>query len=166
MDRFWSKVDTSGSCWEWKGANDGRYGQFYLNGRNVKAHRVSYELAYGEIPAGLNICHKCDNTKCVNPAHLFAGTQTDNLQDCIKKGRNGAVTKPWSFAKGDKHGTRLHPDSVMQGVKHQKAKLSEDDVSYLRAHKGEKSERAFAKQFGVSHSLIHQVLSVKTWRHV
>lgn len=167
VERFWEKVDKTDYCWNWKAGTDGRgYGVFFFENKNQKAHRVSFKFAHGKINEGMSICHKCDNPSCVNPDHLFEGTHQENLADCVSKGRNGAVTKPWAFAKGDRHGMRLHPDSVMKGVKHPKAKLSDGDVAYLRSHKGEKSERAFAKQFGVSHSLIHQVLSVKTWRHV
>ena len=79
-------------CWGWTGNSDGK-GYGTLSNRKgsgfspEKAHRVSYEKFYGEIPKGLYICHKCDNPSCTNPAHLFAGTQKENMQDCSKKGR-------------------------------------------------------------------------------
>ncbi len=165
-DRFFEKVEKTETCWNWTGATDGRYGQIFHNGKSAKAHRVSYQLAYGEIGAGLKVCHKCDNPGCVNPEHLFLGSQSDNLKDCVQKRRNGTVTKPWRIAKGDRSAARLHPETIKRGEDHKKAKLTTDIVIYLREHKGEKSSRKFANQFGVSYSLINQVLSGKTWRHI
>ena len=73
-------------CWNWAGAN-GDYGLKYANGRKYKAHRWMYEQHVGPIPAGHGVLHKCDNPSCVNQDHLFTGTQADNMQDCISKGR-------------------------------------------------------------------------------
>lgn len=91
MKRFWDKVavkDQDG-CWEWVAAKykSGR-GQFNFNGkRSALAHRVAYELTYGEIPSGMCVCHRCDNPSCCNPNHLFLGTQLDNMADMWEKGR-------------------------------------------------------------------------------
>lgn len=164
--RFFEKVNKTGYCWNWIGSTDGRYGQIFYNGKSRKAHRVSYELTYGEIPTGMNVCHRCDNPRCVNPEHLFLGSQVDNLRDCVQKGRNGTVTKPWRIANGDRSTARLHPETIKRGELHKKAKLTTEIVLYLREHKGEKSSRQFASQFGVSYSLINQVLSGKTWKHI
>jgi hypothetical protein len=88
IERFWTKVDKSGDCWEYKGGKkvDG-YGVYHLNKKTVRAHRYSWEISNGPIPEGLLVCHRCDNPGCVNPDHLFLGTQIDNMQDSIKKGR-------------------------------------------------------------------------------
>lgn len=90
--RFWTKVDaTDGlfACWIWTGASrDMRYGSIWLGGRHVPAHRIAWTLANGrEVPHGLEVCHTCDNTRCVNPAHLWLGTRLENEQDKTQKGR-------------------------------------------------------------------------------
>jgi len=87
-DPFWSKVQKSDGCWTWAGATWGRgYGAFKHEGRQVYAHRFAWEMAKGPIPAGLFVCHHCDNPLCVRPDHLFLGTHTDNMRDASRKGR-------------------------------------------------------------------------------
>ena len=95
-ERFWSKVDKQGSteCWPWTASvvkNLG-YGQFGMGGTMMRSHRVAWELSNGPIPAGMFVLHKCDNPPCCNPQHLFIGTQTDNMQDALAKGRHGHGT--------------------------------------------------------------------------
>lgn len=91
--RFWPKVDASGgdnSCWTWRASkHTNGYGQIGSGGRGrpLLSHRVSWQLTNGDIPAGMVVCHKCDNPLCCNPAHLFLGTQADNLKDMTDKGR-------------------------------------------------------------------------------
>jgi hypothetical protein len=87
---FLDRVEvTPSGCWEWTRArsHDG-YGVY----KKLRAHRVAYELAFGPIPDGLSVLHHCDNPPCVNPARLFLGTQSDNMRDCYRKGRNHGLT--------------------------------------------------------------------------
>lgn len=91
IERFWAKVRrlSDGDCWNWLGARvTAGYGQFRVNGSLYYAHRYSYEIHYGPVPDGMFICHGCDNPLCVNPLHLFVGTQSDNMIDMWNKGRH------------------------------------------------------------------------------
>src|SRR3990172_13696 len=90
--RYWPMVDkcSKEECWPWLGkartGKSGLYGQFWVNSRQVSAHRYSYELAYGPIPPGLHVLHKCDNPICQNPKHLYVGTNQDNVNDKMARG--------------------------------------------------------------------------------
>lgn len=88
--RFWEKVDKTNSCWNWIGSflKKTGHGQFQTENGMDYAHRFSWKLHFGEIPKGMFVLHKCDNGKCVNPNHLFLGTQKDNMVDMTQKGRN------------------------------------------------------------------------------
>lgn len=140
-DAFWEKVDkkSSDECWEWIASiqADG-YGNF----KGKLAHRVSWELANGEIIKGLCVCHKCDNPACVNPNHLFLGTQLDNMRDMVSKGR------------GHDH----------HGENNPKAKLTEKDVFQIHRLKNSGvSNREIANDFGVTSTTISYILAGKTW---
>jgi hypothetical protein len=146
-ERFWAKVDKSGECWAWTGYCDRwGHGQFYRNGRHQKAHRASWEMHNGPIPQGALVCHRCDNPPCVNPAHLFLGTNADNSRDMVNKKRQ---------AKGERMGS---------------AKLTADEVRAIRAMAAEAgvalNQTATARQFGVSATAIRFVIERETWRHI
>jgi hypothetical protein len=148
--RFWSKVnkDAPNGCWEWTASltHDG-YGVFQVREVNHWrfAHRVSYQMAHGDIPDGVLICHSCDNRKCVNPDHLFAGTPKDNTQDMIRKGR-----KYLPIGESNR-GSKLNTASVIE-IRN----LSQQGIRYPK----------IAKQFSVSVSVICEIVKRKAWRHV
>jgi len=142
-DGFWEKVTKTPDCWVWHGSqNKQGYGNFWYSGKCLKAHRASWMMAYGEIPSGLDVLHKCDNPACVRPEHLFLGTDVDNANDRSRKGRS----KP---RKGETNGN---------------AKLTEQDVAEIRSIGG--NRHALAKKYGVSDSLISHVINRRIWRHV
>jgi hypothetical protein len=106
--RFWSKTKTDGDCIVWTGPIDkGGYGRVWFNQKSgYAAHRAAYVLTHGDIPAGLGILHTCDNRKCVNPEHLYAGTAKDNMRDCIDRKRTAA---------GESHGmAKLSADNIVE----------------------------------------------------
>lgn len=150
-ERFWEKVDKRGpdECWEWQAAHSPRgYGVIRAreNG-NMFAHRVSWELHNGPIPKGLHVCHHCDNPPCVNPAHLFLGTDADNVADMLAKGRES--------------------HAGLRGEQHGMAKLTDASVIEIRARlKNGENRGALARQFGVSHDNIRLIDRGKTWRHL
>ncbi len=86
--RLWAKVTRSGHCWLWTGGHNGRgYGTLKVDGRMQYAHRLVWSLLHGPILTGFYVCHCCDQPSCVRPSHLFLGTQSDNMRDCVAKGR-------------------------------------------------------------------------------
>lgn len=144
--RFMAKVSvaTGDSCWPWKGAKSGKTGKgsFDVFGSRQLAHRVSYMLFVGPIPDGMCVCHRCDVPACVNPSHLFLGTQADNLADMKEKDRH---------AKGSKSG---------------RSKLNEDEVRTIRSLLTQgKTQDSIARQFGVVRTVISRIGSGRIWTH-
>jgi hypothetical protein len=110
-DRFWAKVEKreADECWPWLGATDGRYGQLWKDGRNERAHKVSWEIHHGvPFPDGMDACHTCDTPSCVNPNHIWPGTASDNARDALAKGR----LKIPPLLTHCKHGHELTPENL------------------------------------------------------
>lgn len=90
ISRYWAKVNKGleNECWEWVGAKNSKgYGQFSINGKSTSTHRISYAMHHGEILPGLIVCHTCNNPPCVNPKHLYMGTNTDNMHQASQQKR-------------------------------------------------------------------------------
>lgn len=153
--RFWSKVDRSAgpdACWPWTASvfkdRDG-YGKFQAGTsrattRVVYAHRFAVELTTGEpIPAGMDVCHRCDNPVCCNPAHLFIGTRAENVADMVAKDRGH------------------------RGERHPNTHLTEDDVRAIRsAAAAGTRHQELAVAFGMNRRSIGLIVERRTWRHL
>ena len=150
-ERFWKYVEKSpgaNGCWEWTGykARDGG-GILYIGDRTTtRAYRVSWQLHSGQIPDGLEVCHRCDNRGCVRPDHLFIGTHADNMRDAIRKGRLSIVLP----------GNALHGEASSRSV------LTLEQVRYIVASK--ESKKALALKFGVHPETIYLARAGKTWK--
>ena len=156
--RFMSKVappDANG-CWNWMGAQNGRgYGQFHFDGKTRQAH---WFLLHVKPSCGEEACHKCDNRLCVNPDHIFIGTRSDNMRDCVRKGRH----KCTSFPNAGKLRKVWH-----RGESNHASKLTEEDAALIRGiGKGPIPQNILAKHFGVSLNVIGGIWSGKRWVHV
>lgn len=152
--RMTEKIDRRGAndCWPWIGSvNQGGYGRIKVTGRVEAAHRVAFRLAHGAIADGLLVCHRCDNPRCCNPAHLFLGTDRDNAQDRARKGRGNQGRQ-----------------SVNAGVLNRAAKLDDDAVRTIRRMRADTgaTHRAIATAFGVSPRTVGEILSGAHWRSV
>lgn len=149
-ERFWNKVDSRGSCWTWTGAiNVNGYGVLHNKGGERLAHRFSYELHHGTgSSSGVFILHKCDNPRCVKPAHLFAGSHLDNMADMRAKGRSSNAPRT-------------------PGEAHHNAKLTDAEVKAIRAARA--SGRKFkdiAQQHGISVGNAERIVHRRAWRHI
>lgn len=151
---FWRKIDKSSGelgCWPWQGARTGNdYGYIRLNGIRFAAHRLAYALTNGAIPKDLFVCHRCDNPRCCNPAHLFLGSASDNTRDSVAKGR-------WHM-----------PAKKRVGSKHGRAKIDERQaIEIRRAYTtGSVSQEQLASRYHISERSIYGIIARKTWKHV
>lgn len=147
IERFMQKVDKKeNGCWEWKGwIYKNGYGGFSIKGRAVLAHRASCIIFKKDLDSSLLVLHKCDNRSCVNPEHLFYGTNKDNTQDMIKKGRRAST-------RGEKSGRAI---------------LSIEAVKEIRSAKKEHGYiNKLAQKFSVSRPTIESVLYGHNWREL
>lgn len=139
-------IRKSGGCWNWTRGKSIGYGAIQVGGKTLRAHRVSYETFVGPIPAGMFVCHACDNRGCINPEHLFVGTAKDNVLDAYRK---GIIRIPQVRPVGENNWA---------------AKLNPLAVRTIR--KSRKSQTELAKMYDVSQSTISDVVGRKIWAHV
>jgi len=147
--RFWERVHTTeDGCWLWQGCRTGAgYGNFKLRrDRRVLAHRLSWELAYGPIPVACCVLHRCDVKLCVNPAHLWLGSQADNNRDRAEKGRN----------------------RDQRGERNSSAHLRLTDVIAIRDNYAARreSQSALARRYGTSQGHISRIVNRLEWEHI
>ena len=146
-ERFWARVEPepNSGCWLWTGGRHrGGYGGFFWNGRMQSAHRVIFEVMFGPVPLGFEVCHSCDTPPCVNPRDLFKGTRLDNMKDMMAKGR------------------RTYGD--MAGEHCPAALLTSDQVLEIRALDGQESRYSVAAKFGVSYAAVWDIQKRRNWR--
>lgn len=151
MRDFRANIKARGECHEWTGPRspDG-YGKFYILGGSYGAHRFSWMITNGPIPAGLVICHACDNPPCVRPDHLWLGTIEDNTADCMAKGR---------FRLGE-HWQQDSAGFVRRGELSPWAKLSDAEVAEIRSfyHQHHPKQAWLARKYGVSRATINGIV--------
>lgn len=143
------EVDTDTGCWNWKRTlTPGGYGQIGWGKQLVATHRIVATVHIGPIPEGLYVCHRCDNRRCCNPAHLFYGTALDNARDCIAKGR------------------AVHPIGEAAARKLTSAQVAEIRRRHRVVHPARKtgcSSKELAAEFGVTKQYIGQLVA-RQWR--
>lgn len=133
-------------CWEWLASKHPKgYGYACFGNKVMYAHRASYQLFYGAIPKGMCVCHHCDNPRCINPGHLFLGTNADNTADMVKKGRGRTP--------------------AIKGSAHYNAKFKESDIVEIRAANGVAISE-LARKYRVTPATIYYIRNGTTWKHV
>ena len=144
IELFYSyAIKRTNGCWEWRLCRDkDGYGKTQVFGKYYRAHRVSWELNYGEIPQGLFVCHRCDNPSCVNPEHLFLGTNSENIKDSFAKGR-----------------------SNQQGTNNGSSVLTEAQVREIRTRYENESisQRNLARQYGITQASVSSIITRHNW---
>lgn len=148
FDRFWEKVNkkSNNECWEWIAHTQLGYGRFRQNNTMVQAHRFSWKFYYGPIPGELHVLHKCNNRKCVNPKHLFLGTDKDNALDKVSKNRQQKLV----------------------GVTNGRAKLTEKDILNIRKlyTQGIKNQQELENMYNVINAHISRIIRRVVWKHL
>ena len=148
-ERFFSKINKiENGCWEWMtGKTKDGYGIFSFDNKDFRAHRLSYELHFGNINKGLCVCHSCDNPSCVNPEHLFLGTHKQNMEDKVNKGRTY--------------------NGNQKGINNPSSKLTEKNIIEIKKLLSSGLfQKDIAKQYNVSIMTISNIKNNKIWKHI
>lgn len=144
IERFETKFQKLSKieCWNWNaGKSKTGYGVFWLDGKQQSAHRVSYNFYIGTIADNMVVCHSCDNKSCVNPNHLWLGTQSDNVHDMLDKER---TNQP-------------------KGEKHWNSKLTEEDVSKIREMSKTMKNSAISRILKIARQTVYNIVSNRNW---
>jgi HNH endonuclease len=178
IERFLAKVNksTTNGCWLWVGAmSTNGYGHFSLNRKITGSHRAAWRLFNGSIPDGYQVCHKCDVRCCVNPGHLFLGTQKDNIQDMVAKGRAAKpdVVGPLNpmFGRSHSEDSRLLQSLAKQhryvGTNHPRASINEKQVKSIKEMRVTgATANSIAESLGISFHIVRNVIYRKSWKHI
>ncbi len=173
-DRFWLYVQKTEGCWLWTGSIVRGYGKIRTGGvkaPRIAAHRLSWELHRGVVPDGMFVLHRCDVRNCVNPDHLFLGTNADNMADMARKGRaasgerNPMRLRPELRVTGERHWTKQRPEAVLRGAKNGRAKLTAADVVAIRERYalGGISQSRLGAEYGVTQNTISRIVLRQGW---
>lgn len=148
--------EPNSGCLLWLGGVDkDGYGVTSLHGKNFRVHRASWQIEYGSIPDNLAVLHRCDVACCLNPKHLFLGTQAVNMADMVTKSRQ---------ANGARHGRTTKPERTARGTRHWAARLTDSDVAAIRIDP--RQHRAIGAEYGISHTAVGFIKRRKTWQHI
>lgn len=149
VERLMARVEKTESCWLWTGSVDPcGYGRIVSNRRIDSTHRVAYAAFKGEIPNGMCVCHACDTPRCVNPDHLWLGSQAENMRDMLRKGRSTITHR--------------------RGESNRNAKLTEKDVREIRRlyGNGGVTTTEIGRLFGVYSATVSKIVRRERWGHV
>lgn len=150
-------VDDAG-CWNRTTSIDRKgYTKISHNGRSRWAHRVSWIAFRSEIPEGMKVLHKCDNPKCINPDHLFLGTQAENMRDMQEKDRR-------HMPKGENHHFARMPECIPRGERHHRTKFDNELVLRIRADP--RGSTTIARELGVHRTTIIAIRARRRWAHI
>lgn len=162
--KFWSKVKKGRSlddCWEWTASKfKAGYGQLthgYAEGehKNLKGHRVSYEIHFGAIPDGMLVCHRCDEPSCANPRHLYLGTWQDNVQDMIVKGRRYDTS-------GANNGQAKITAKIAEQIRKEYAK---NDPTFNRYQRRKWSQAKLGAKYGITQTVVSNIVNGNYWKN-